>query len=111
MNFRPHRDPFIFCTLLYLQASGDVATLFLLLAQLGLHAWRDMNADDLTEAGLMHSFANYFAIWASRYASRSLRQRCVLPLLDKLCAQQDVLSQGDYVGHRVREAKWAPFDD
>ena len=35
-----------------MQASGDVGTLFLLLGQFGLHGWRDMNADDLTEKGM-----------------------------------------------------------
>ena len=34
------------------EASGDVGTLFLLLERLGLHGWRDMNADDLTEEGM-----------------------------------------------------------
>ena len=62
MRLRPHGDPFLLIDPLYLllQASGDVATLFLLLAQLGLHAWRDMNADDLTEAGVMRAFAVVF---------------------------------------------------
>ena len=34
------------------QASGDVGTLCFFLEQLGLRAWRDMNADDLTEKGM-----------------------------------------------------------
>ena len=34
------------------EASGDVGTLFFLFEQMGVHGWRDMNQDDLTEAGM-----------------------------------------------------------
>ena len=34
------------------EASGDVGTLFHLFGELGIHCWRDMNATDLTEAGM-----------------------------------------------------------
>jgi len=34
------------------EASGDCGTLFFLLKQLGVHCWRDMNANDLTERGM-----------------------------------------------------------
>ena len=35
-----------------IEASGDVGTLFHLLETMGIHGWRDMNQDDLTESGM-----------------------------------------------------------
>ena len=34
------------------EASGDVGTLFFLLERMGIHGWRDMNQDDLSENGM-----------------------------------------------------------
>ena len=42
----------IFISHVQTEASGDCGTLFFLLRQLGVRCWRDMNADDLTEAGM-----------------------------------------------------------
>ena len=42
----------MFISHVQIEASGDCGTLFFLLRQLGVRCWRDMNADDLTEAGM-----------------------------------------------------------
>ena len=41
-----------FISHMQIEASGNVGTMFFILEQLGCHGWRDMNQDDLTEAGM-----------------------------------------------------------
>ena len=40
------------------EASGDVGTMFHYFESVGIHVWRDMNADDLTERGMMNGVIN-----------------------------------------------------
>eukprot|EP01047_Picozoa_sp_COSAG01_P009929 COSAG01_NODE_415_length_17322_cov_14.785926_6_plen_1282_part_00 len=42
----------LFVSHLQTEAAGDVGTLCLLFEKIGLHCWRDMDQDDLTEAGM-----------------------------------------------------------
>ena len=42
----------IFISHMQAEASGDVGTLFFLSEQMGVHGWRDMNQDNLTEEGM-----------------------------------------------------------
>lgn len=42
----------VFISHYQLEASGDVGTLFYLFDRLGIHAWRDMNTSEITEAAM-----------------------------------------------------------
>ena len=42
----------VFISHMQIEASGNVGTMFFMLEEMGCHGWRDMNQDDLTEAGM-----------------------------------------------------------
>lgn len=42
----------VFISHMQIEASGNVGTMFFMLGEMGCHGWRDMNQDDLTEAGM-----------------------------------------------------------